>query len=35
MLTLYGDKRSGNCQKVAVLCDLLGLDYRWAYIDIM
>lgn len=33
--TLYGDRRSGNCLKIAYAADLLGLDYRFVDIDIM
>jgi len=33
--TLYGDRRSGNCLKVVDVADFLGLDYRFADVDIM
>ena len=35
MLTVFGDKRSGNCLKVKWLLDVLGHDYRWVETDVM
>jgi glutathione S-transferase len=29
MLTVYGDLNSGNCLKVAWVCQLLGIAHRW------
>jgi len=34
-IQVYGDRGSGNCRKVAYLCDHLGIDYDWINIDIM
>ena len=34
-MKVFGDRGSGNCRKVAYLCDYLGLDYDWIDIDIM
>jgi glutathione S-transferase len=31
---LYGDKRSGNCLKVAKLIEYLGLDVEWCNVDL-
>jgi len=33
--TLYGDSRSGNCFKVALLLSLLGKSYDWVETDVM
>lgn len=33
-LTIYGDHRSGNCQKVLWLAQDLGLDFTWKDIDV-
>ncbi|MEQ8332236.1 glutathione S-transferase family protein [Nisaea sp.] len=33
--TLYGDRRSGNCQKIVFAADWLGLDYRFVDVDVM
>jgi len=33
-MEVYGDSRSGNCQKVRLLCDHLGLTYRWREVDV-
>lgn len=35
MIRLYGDKRSGNCYKIQLLCELLALDYQWIDVDIL
>jgi glutathione S-transferase len=32
---VYGDRGSGNCRKVAYVCDYLGIDYDWIDVDIM
>ena len=33
MITLYGFSPSGNCQKVRLLLEQLGQDYRWVEVD--
>jgi glutathione S-transferase len=34
-MKIYGDRGSGNCQKVSITADFLGLPYQWIDIDIM
>ena len=34
-MKIYGDRGSGNCQKVSMTADFLNLPYRWVDIDIM
>lgn len=34
-MTLYGDRRSGNCLKVKWTADRLGLEYDWVDIDVI
>ena len=34
-LAIYGDLNSGNCQKVKLTADHLGLAYTWVPVDIM
>jgi len=34
-MKVYGDRGSGNCQKVSITADFLKLPYRWIDIDIM
>lgn len=34
MMKVYGDKGSGNCQKVSITADFLQLPYKWVDIDI-
>ena len=34
-MKIYGDVASGNCQKVRLVADYLGIDYAWVPIDIM
>ena len=34
-MKIYGDIKSGNCQKVKWVCDRLGLAYSWVEIDTM
>src|SRR4026207_132830 len=34
-MKLSGDRGAGNCQKVSMTADFLGLPYRWIDIDIM
>ncbi|MFT3735155.1 MAG: glutathione S-transferase family protein [Rhodocyclaceae bacterium] len=33
--TVYGDIQSGNCFKIRLVLDQLGMDYRWQHIDIL
>lgn len=35
MMKLYGDRRSGNCYKVYLLCALLEQPYQWVDVDIL
>lgn len=35
MLKVYGDHRSGNCYKVSLLLQQLGLQHEWVPVDIM
>ncbi len=35
MLTIYGDKRSGNCLKVLYVARHLGLEWQWVDVDIL
>jgi glutathione S-transferase len=35
IFTLFGDSRSGNCYKVALLLSLTGREYRWVETDVM
>lgn len=35
MITIFGDKGSGNCLKVVFVCSHLGIDYRWVPVDTM
>jgi glutathione S-transferase len=32
---IYGDRRSGNCYKIKLLCALLGIEHDWIAVDIM
>lgn len=34
-MTIYGDALSGNCYKVKLTAELLGLEYEWADMDIL
>jgi glutathione S-transferase len=34
MMRVYGDKGSGNCQKVSITADFLKIAYQWIDIDI-
>jgi len=34
-MRVYGDRRSGNCLKVAYTADRLGIAYAWTDVDIM
>lgn len=33
--TIYGDKKSGNCYKLQLICALLNISYEWVDVDIM
>lgn len=35
MLKVYGDYRSGNCYKIKLMLNLLGLEYEWIAVDIL
>lgn len=35
LMIVYGDKKSGNCYKIQLLCSNLGLTYKWQDIDIL
>lgn len=35
MLTIYGDIQSGNCYKVKLLAEQLGLPHAWKHVDIL
>ena len=35
MYTVYGDYRSGNCYKLKLLLNLLGLPYQWVAVDVL
>lgn len=35
MYKVYGDKRSGNCYKIKLMLELLGLAYEWVDVDIL
>jgi glutathione S-transferase len=35
MMKIYGDKGSGNCQKVSITADFLKIPYQWVDVDIM
>ncbi|NMP17605.1 glutathione S-transferase family protein [Thalassotalea sp. Y01] len=34
-MKLYGDKQSGNCYKIQLLCANLNIDYQWCDVDIL
>ncbi|QOL25830.1 glutathione S-transferase family protein [Thalassotalea sp. LPB0316] len=35
MFDIYGDKRSGNCYKIELLCHLLNIEHQWHNVDIL
>lgn len=35
MYKVYGDYRSGNCYKIKLMLELLGIEYQWVAIDIL
>lgn len=34
-MKIYGDRRSGNCYKIQLVCDLLAIEYDWIDVDIL
>ena len=34
-MKIYGDRRSGNCYKIELVCSLLDLKFEWVDMDIM
>lgn len=34
-MIIYGDKRSGNCYKIQLVCALLNIQHEWIDIDVM
>lgn len=34
-MRIYGDRQSGNCYKVQLICSLLKLDHEWIDVDIL
>lgn len=34
-MKVYGDRRSGNCYKIQLICALLDLEYQWIDVDIL
>ncbi|WP_440874069.1 glutathione S-transferase family protein [Thalassotalea sp. PLHSN55] len=34
-MEIYGDKQSGNCYKIQLVCALLSIDYQWHDVDIL
>lgn len=35
MYKVYGDYKSGNCYKVKLMLNLLGIPYQWVDVDIL
>lgn len=35
MYTVYGDYNSGNCYKIKLMLNLLGIKYQWVAVDIL
>lgn len=35
MYTVYGDIQSGNCYKIKLLMNMLGIEHEWVHIDIL
>lgn len=35
MCTVYGDYNSGNCYKIKLMLNLLGIEYQWVAVDIL
>ena len=35
MYKVYGDYRSGNCYKIKLMLELLGIEYQWVEVDIL
>lgn len=34
-MKIYGDRKSGNCYKVQLVCGFLNIDYEWRDVDIL
>lgn len=34
-MKVYGDRQSGNCYKILLLCSMLGLEYEWVPVDVL
>lgn len=34
-MKIYGDRKSGNCYKVQLVCSLLNIPYQWVDVDIL
>lgn len=34
-MKIYGDRHSGNCYKIQLVCDLLAIEYNWVDVDIL
>src|SRR5690554_4956626 len=32
---IYGDRKSGNCYKVQLVCGFLNIDHEWVDVDIL
>jgi glutathione S-transferase len=35
MYTVYGDMRSGNCYKIKMLFEFLGMEHQWQHVDVL
>lgn len=35
MYTVYGDMLSGNCYKIKLAMNMLGIDHRWQHVDVL
>lgn len=34
-MKIYGDRQSGNCYKIQLVCGLLNIEHEWIDIDIL
>lgn len=34
-MKIYGDRKSGNCYKVQLVCDILAIDHQWVDVNIL
>ena len=34
-MKVYGEIRSGNCYKIKLLAELIGINYQWVHVDVM